>query len=254
MSTRQVMAPLRKAEVVADIERRILAGEFEPGERLPSERHLCGEYGVSRPVIREALAGLVERGLVDIHAGRGTFVREVAVDDLSQQLTRAATRTGITARDLVDARVMLECTAAELAARRAPHDADKVLDALEMHERAVALDERVNTDLAFHEAIAAASGNPVIALMFGSIRGQVHALMLRSHSDRKVRQLGDPIHREIADAIAAGHAKKARQAMAKHLELALELFGDDLDRPLAEVLESRGLDAGKRLGTVGSDQ
>lgn len=240
----------RKGDIVADLERRIVSGEFVSGEKLPPERDLCLEYAVSRPVIREALAGLVERGYIDVFAGRGSFVRAVAVDDLSQSLNRVATRTGVTARDLVAARVMLECTAAELAALRESPDVSEIYSTLEIHDAAKTLADRAQSDLAFHEAVAAASGNPVIALMFGSIRGQVHALMLRSHSDRKVRRLGDPLHAEIAAAIRDGDAAGARAAMAAHLELALTLFGRDLDRPLAEVLESRGLDSSHPLRTV----
>lgn len=240
-----------KADIVHHLERRVLDREFVVGEKLPSERDLCLQYAVSRPVIREALAGLVERGLIDVFAGRGSFVRAVTTDDLAQSLTRVATRAGITSRDLVSARVMLECTAAEMAADRGhEQDIDDIFAALELHDAAHSLAERARTDLVFHEAVAVASGNPVIALMFGSIRVQVHALMLRSHSDRKVRRLGDPLHQQIAEGIRDRDPVAARAAMSEHLQLALNLFGKDLDRPLAEMLESRGLGSSPPLRTT----
>lgn len=231
-----------KADIIADIERQIVTGELAAGDKLPSERDLCRSYVVSRPVIREALSGLAERGHIDISPGRGSFVRAVASDRLADTLTRAAARIGVTARDLVEARMMLECTAAEMAARAADAtEVAAVFSALDAHDAATSLADTVHTDLAFHEAVARASGNPVVVLMFGAIRQQVYALMLRSHSDRRVHQLGDPIHRQIAEAIAAHHPDVAKSAMSEHLGLALQLFGADLDKPLIEVLEDRGL-------------
>lgn len=240
----------RKGEVLGDLERRILGGEFPTGSKLPAERDLGVQYSVSRPVVREVIAGLVERGLLDVFPGRGAFVRAVSVDHLAEPLTRAASRSGVTARDVVAARLMLEGTAAELAATRTPSLVDAVLAALEKHEQARTLADRARTDLAFHEAVAAASGNPLVVLMFGAIRTQVHALMLRSHSDRTVRRLGDPLHREIAEAIRDRNGDLARDAMHRHLKLALELYGEDLDRPLADVVPSHLLDDGRLPRTV----
>lgn len=231
-----------KADIITDIEGQIVTGMLVAGAKLPSERDLCRTYAASRPVIREALSGLAERGHIEILPGRGSFVRAVATDGLADTLTRAATRIGVTARDLVEARTMLECTAAELAACAGTDtEISVILDALRAHESATSLADTVQTDLAFHEAVARASGNPVIVLMFGAIRPQVHALMLRSHSDRRVHQLGDPIHRQIAEAIADHDPHAATSAMSEHLRLALQLFGDDLDKPLSEVLADRGL-------------
>ena len=243
--------PARKTDISSDMEHRIFTAEWDLGEQLPSEREFCAVYGVSRPVIREVLAGLAERGFIDIHPGRGSFVRTVAVDDLSSSMTRVATRAGITARDLVVARVGLECSAAELAARQVDRPAEKLWAALHEHERAVTVAEMAQSDIDFHEAVVAASGNHVLMLMFGAIRGQVHALMLRSHSDPAVRRIGDPMHERIVQAVLAGDPSAARDLMRAHLELALELFGADLDRPLSEVVESRGLRVASPLKLTG---
>jgi len=246
----RVAARLRtKHDVVGDLERRILNNEFIVGQKLPSERALGDAYAVSRPVIREALAGLVERGYIDVHPGIGSFVRALATGALSGSLTRAATRAGITARDLVPARLMLECTAADMAARNATQfEVDSIVQALDAHQRAKDVGERARSDLHFHEAVALGSGNPVITLMFGSIRTQVHALMLRSHSDRTVQRLGDPLHQNIADCIRARDPEGARAAMSEHVGLALTLYGEDLDRPLSKVLASLAIEDSPLLG------
>jgi len=101
MSNSAVSIPARKIDIVQDIQGRVLSGEWAPGSQLPSERELAADYGVSRPVVREALAGLVELGFIEIHPGRGSYVRGVKIDDLSGSLNRAATLAKITARDLV---------------------------------------------------------------------------------------------------------------------------------------------------------
>ncbi len=233
--------PARKIDIVQDIQNRVLSGEWGPGSQLPSERELVTDYGVSRPVIREALAGLVEMGFIEIHPGRGSFVRAVRIDDLSNSLTRALTLSRITARDLVVARVGLECSAVELAAKAPNRPMENLQSALRAHAEADTLNQMADTDLTFHETVVAASGNPVLVLMFGAIRNQVHALMLRSHSDPNVQRLGEPYHQQVVDAIAEGEPEQAREFMREHLELALTLYGSDLDRPISDVVEARGL-------------
>lgn len=241
MFTSHLPAPARKSDIADDLEQRIMNADWPSGQQLPSERELCIAYEVSRPVIREVLSGLTERGFIDIHPGRGSFVRAAAIDDLSTSLTRAATRAGITARDLVIARVGLECSAVELAAQQEYRDVAPLWAALRIHEAAVGVADMAQTDLDFHEAIVAASGNPVLVLMFGSIRTQVHALMKRSHSDTMVHEMGEPLHPRIVEAVSVGDSSLARQLMREHLELALELFGTDLDQPISDVVEARGL-------------
>lgn len=241
MSTAQTRIPARKIDIVQSIQDRILSGELSPGSQLASERELAAEYGVSRPVIREALAGLVELGFIEIHPGRGSFVRSVKIDDLSGSLTRAATLARVTAHDLVIARLGLECSAAELAARQPNRPSEELWASLKEHAEATSLQQMADTDLAFHETVVAASGNPVFVLMFGAIRNQVHALMLRSHSDPNVQRVGEPYHEKIVRAIVEGDATAAREMMREHLELALTLYGTDLDRPISDVVEARGL-------------
>lgn len=214
-----------------------MAGEFASGDRLPSERLLCIEFSVSRPVIREALRSLEERGLISVHPSRGSFVRTENRTDLAAPLRRVALRSGTTPRDLVAARVMLECTAVDLAVQNAADsDLDAITDALNHHRVARGLVQVTLTDLRFHTEIIRAGGNPVIEIMYGSIRELVAGLMMRSHSDPIVHRAGDPLHDEICNALIARDARTARTAMEEHLRLALDLYGDDLDRPIADVL------------------
>lgn len=242
--------PLRKQDLAKILERQIVEGVWVVGSRIPSERELGHQYGVSRPVVREVIASLAERNFLEIQPGRGSYVRGVSRDHLSESLTDAAHRAGITARDLVVARVALEGAAVELAAENPDRDVAALRSALAEHDSAQGVFDQARTDLAYHEALVAASASSVLVLMFGSIRAQVFDLMLRSHSDPTVQQAGDPMHQDIVNAVEAGDGPEARRLMTRHLELALEYFGPDLDRPIVEVLRSRGISGAGSLPAV----
>lgn len=229
-----------QSDIVERIEQDILAGTLPVGAKLPSERELGRQFGVSRPVVREALRGLEERGYIQVFPNRGSFVREVSGSDLAEPLARLVRRVGVTPRQIVAARTVLECAAAEHAAWDAgPDDIDEIRRALEEHTAAQDIQGQVATDLAFHEAIVRATGNPVLAIMYGSIRGFVLGIMMRSQTDGLVRAAGDPLHDLILKKIEDRDAEGARDAMRRHLTLAVRLYGDDIDKSLDDVLKSR---------------
>jgi GntR family transcriptional repressor for pyruvate dehydrogenase complex len=152
----------------------------------------------------------------------------------------------VTFRHLITARRMLESEAAALAAQHRT-DADlvrmyEILDALDSMEIADNIELCSGLDVAFHEAVAMASGNPVIQMMFGNIRSLVVGMVYRSMTDRAVRQHGVPIHRHVLNAVKDRDAVAARRAMEIHLDLAMDQYGSDLDRPVASVLNRRADD------------
>ena len=101
--------------IAVALEERVLSGEIAAGDRLASERILALEYGVSRPIVREALRSLIERGLIDVEPGRGAFVRDGTGPRRFPPLDIEYRRRGTTARQLSEARLMLETEAAALA-------------------------------------------------------------------------------------------------------------------------------------------
>ena len=124
-------APLERASlhegIAAQIEKAILSGELESGARLPSEDALAKEFGVSRPIVREALARLRDRGLVKTLTGSGTFVQQPDTDHLAQALLRhlrEARTDSQSIRNLYEARIAIETMSAQLAAVRA-NDRDR---------------------------------------------------------------------------------------------------------------------------------
>jgi GntR family transcriptional repressor for pyruvate dehydrogenase complex len=148
----------------------------------------------------------------------------------------------VTPRDLVEARMMLECTAAELAAQRAtPADHDAIGATLKQFDQASGIIEQARFDLAFHLAIARAAANPVIETMFRSITSLTAELMLRSLSDPTVTRVSVPFHQKIYDCIRAGDAARARDAMSQHLAVATRHYGADYNQNL-EAVARRGLE------------
>lgn len=211
----------------------LLNRQLDPGTKLPSERQLAERFGISRPIVREVLRELQERGLVEIAPGRGTFVRAVGAHDAARLVETLYRRGQATPRHLVDARTMLECRAAELAAGQATaDDLVAVKRALRGFDESVGLLDRARADIAFHALIARASHNPVIEIMFGSIAGLVFELMLRSLSDAAVAGEGTPYHHTVVDAISANDPDQASAAMRGHITLASQAYGSELDESL----------------------
>lgn len=232
--------PRSAEDAFRDLEARIVDGDLSPGARLPSERMLVEEYGVSRPAIREALRRLEERGLIVVQPGRGSFVQEIFPTRGSASIEQLVRRGDVTASDVVVARRMLECEAAALAAEnRSNEDLERMATILVAFDSSTDLAVAAELDVAFHEAIAVASGNPVLQIMFGSIRSLTHGMVLRSLNDRRVQRVGSPIHHDILRAIERQNPRAARSAMARHVELARDHYGDDINEPLIDVLRAR---------------
>jgi GntR family transcriptional repressor for pyruvate dehydrogenase complex len=228
---------MTRDELGAVIEERILSGELPAGAKLPSERQLAETYAVSRPIVREVLRSLAERNLIEVFPARGSYVRDVRPTDPAGMLDLHYRRSQATPRDLVEARMMLECTAAALAAARASaEDLSCMADALHSFQLEKGVYERAQIDLAFHATIARAAHNPVIESMFGSIANLALDLMLRSLSDAEVTRASTPYHVQVYDAIAQGDSEAARAAMAAHLAVASQLYGEDYEQSIESVL------------------
>ena len=219
----------------------MVSGRLASGERLPPERKLAQDYGISRPVLREALRTLRERRLIEVVPGRGTFVIRPGLAQAAGPLELLYRRQGATTRAVIEARVMLECEAARLAAERADVD-----DVIELGERLRSLEhsssvlERVRRDLAFHLQVVSASHNPVIETMFASIMRLSVELMLRSATDRELRQKNDPYHVAVYEAIKARDSAAAVEAMNAHLIVSPKTFGPDYEQSL-EAVAVRGM-------------
>jgi len=227
------MARKSADEVANALSDRVLSGEFAPDSQLPSERQLALEYGVSRPMVREALRSLVERGLIDIEPSRGAFVHGDTGARRFPPLDTEYRRRGTTARQLSEVRRMLEMEAVVLATEYADEsDLARIEAALDVLEASATPLERVRNDLMFHISLVAAAHNPVLETMFASIQTLTVELMVRSSADDEIIRRGAPDHRIAFEAIRARDAETAREAIRSHLSVAATTYGDDYDRSL----------------------
>jgi len=232
--TEAVEAPRTTSDaIVAALAERVLSGAIVAGDRLPSERHLALEFGASRPMVREALRSLTERGLIRVEPARGAFVRGDSGSRPYPPLDLEYRRRGTTARQLSEARSMLETEAVALASEHATAGDLAALEAalLRLEASATPL-ERVRNDLAFHLALIAASHNPVIETMFSSILGLTVELMVRSAGDPDIVRQSNPYHRMAYEAIRDHDAAAARAAIRSHLSIAGSTYGEDYDKSL----------------------
>lgn len=206
-------------DVLAQLERRIAADGLTPGDRLPAERQLADELGVSRSSVREAMRVLETLGVVTSQVGRGPDAGAVLVSRPGHALTDLLRLhlglAGLEPREVIDTRLMIErWAAARAAAARADTSA---LAAIPARAAAETAEEFVEHDTAFHCAIADLSGNRLIAAFMRSLRDA-----MRRHAVEAVERLGDTAvlragHERIVAAIRAGDPGEATQAVTDHL-------------------------------------
>ena len=223
----QTMAADRLSDrLAAALRARIESGELNPGDRLPTEQALTAQYGVSRTVVREAVSRLRSQGLLVSRQGSGVYVdpqahsRPLAFDP-------AVLRSVDAVLHVVEVRRVLEGEVAALAAARArPEDLARVATALDAIDEAVR-DGRdgVDEDLAFHRAVAQATGNPQFTLLLTFLEQyQRDAMRVTRGNEALKPDFGQAVrneHRALADAIFAGDAEAARAAAVEHMAQAV---------------------------------
>lgn len=201
---------------------------LKPGDNLPSEAALAESFGVSRPVIREALAQLKSLGLVRIASGRTPVIREV-----DSSLPRAFFQSSVSLRDtdadeLFEVRRCLEVESAKLAARRADDDAILALQKT-THEMARSLsagkyNRFVDLDMQLHLQISTASGNMILNHLIEGIKEPVRdsiRLGIASRPSEQDLETLHGVHEDIVSAIAAHDEAAAAMAMTAHFDKAI---------------------------------
>ena len=154
MSANKVQVPRISDAVAASLEKRILEGSLKPGDRLPPERELATELGVSRPSLREAIQKLASKGMLQSRQGGGTYVTDRLESTFSDPWQAMMGSHPNLREDLLEFRRMLEGQAAEWAAERATEaDLQRLEQAFAAMSEAFAsddLEKRSTSDIAFH--------------------------------------------------------------------------------------------------------
>ena len=227
--TRRASANLAE-RVIARLGADIRGGRLAPGARLPTEQALTSSLGVSRTVVREAVAALRADGLVVTRRGSGAYVADPSAGPFRIAASRAATLGDVL--DVMELRLAVEVEAAALAAERASR---KQVATIRSTWRAIDTSLRrgegaVAEDFAFHRAIAEATGNrqfPRFLEFLGShvIPRQSVRLARDTPAERRVYlERIQHEHGRIVEGISAEDPAEARRAMREHLTRSLERY------------------------------
>lgn len=190
-------------------------------EKLPGEMKLAKQYNVSRPVIREALKLLQERGLITLKNGSGAYITRPENDTVMNAINRIMQVDRIKSDDLTQMREILELSSVDQAVKRITDEQLKEMDAIlsKFEDKSLPLKERVKLDEQFHIAIAQATGNELLSMFVGVLTS-----LLRDYMGKGILIEGgieDAIkrHREIYLALLNRDAKAVHQAMVDHLRV-----------------------------------
>lgn len=219
----QTVEPQRLYRQIAGQLRTLMtAGEFTPGSRLPAERDLAKQFGVSRPSVREALIALEVEGWVEVRTGSGVYVLERAGQELADESKVPAAEWG--PLELIRARKVIEGEIASLAATEATRaHIQAIADAIElMHEDIARGVAPLAGDRAFHTAIAQAGGNVVlletVQIFWDARRGALFERLGDYFETVPSWRMAITEHEAVLAAIRAQDAAGARAAMQNHMD------------------------------------
>jgi GntR family transcriptional regulator, transcriptional repressor for pyruvate dehydrogenase complex len=200
---------------------------LKPGDLLPSETSLSTSFGVSRPVIREALKNLEGKGIIEIINGKGALVKPIDSDPLRLFFQRAMQLERSTILELMEVRKGLEVQAVMLAAKRRQEN-----DLVNIRRLVCAMRNEIHhplnyaaLDTEYHLAIASATHNTILFYLVESIR---ESLLHTISTGLKVRHRDDQferiqeLHEKILQLITEGDVVGAAESMALHFDEAIE--------------------------------
>jgi DNA-binding FadR family transcriptional regulator len=229
----QSIEPRRLYRQIADqIRTLIRSGEFTAGSRLPPERDLAKQLGVSRPSVREALIALEVEGLVEVRIGSGIYVR--AVNGKPAETTSANDETA-GPFELLRARYVIEAECAALAAKSAKRPQVQAIEAAveEMQREHEAGRPALVGDRLFHLRIAEATNNgalvQVIKALWDERTGPLYTQLEQHYDTPGLWEAAMAEHRAVLKAIVAHDPQAARAAMQRHMNMAYKRFSKGWD-------------------------
>lgn len=208
--------------VTEQIQQLIVASHLVVGDRLPAERELAEQFGVSRTVVREAVRSLVAKGMLEVKPGSGTAVRMPTAETMGPSMTLflRGNQTDFDYKQVIEVRRTLEVEIAGLAAERRTDQDLRLLEQILTNTSGIISDRNrfVEWDVSFHAALATATHNELFSLLLDSVVSVM----------RKAREVGFALpstpkaalawHQAIFVEVKKGHGAGARKAMSGHLD------------------------------------
>ncbi len=212
--------------VASQLLEMIVSQQFRPGDRLPPEREIGQELGVSRTVVREAIRVLSGKGVLGVKSGSGVVVTQIGQENVAETMRLfIQTRGGhdvdgpFSYEKVHEVREMLEVRVAGVAAERAtPEDLASLRKAFqELADAVDSVEQSSVKDVEFHRTIAKITHNDMYLIMLDSIRHVLLEIRRETLVKKERRRFVLEFHKRILDAIERGDSDGARRAMSDHL-------------------------------------
>lgn len=209
-------------EIVEKLQAAIREGRLAPGDRLPSERELTEQFGVSRVSLRDALRVLEAKGLIEVRVGArgGAFVTAPAPQLVGEGMATMLALSSVSASEVTEARRIFELGMLTLACERATDEDLDELDAICKRSAAAvqAGDFDVGFSTEFHVALARCAHNRALEVIVESFRGPILMSLARAREAApEMGVLGVEEHTAVAQALRDRDAVRAQEVLARHL-------------------------------------
>ena len=224
-------------EVIEHIISGIKEGTFQPGEKLPSEKELAKEFGLSRASIREAIQKLSMLGILEVKHGKGSYITEnPSLEPLKEIVSPLLISGGIGVLELLEARKTIEGGTASIAAEKANSEDIKelatILKSMEQARVAKDIEEYSSLDLKFHLTISKISNNTILHRMVKTIRDLIYEQQVEMNKYPEIISSAMKFHIKIFNAIKQANGEEAANHMERHLETVQKDYMD-----MKELLE-----------------
>ena len=222
-------------QIIEQIRELIYEGELKKGDKLPSERQLKKDLGVSRASIREAFSALEMIGLIESRPGEGTFIRDSFDEDIFNPLSLILLLNDNVAEELLELRRVLEIDCVKLAAERATEAEIEELQSYieDLLSSSGYEEDSIKADKMFHYNIARASGNKVLLFFMRSISEAMdfHIKNTRTKLVSKEETMTDFArqHQQIFKALKEHDPEQAAAEMKNHLDYVEKLINKEIE-------------------------
>lgn len=226
-------------QILGEIRDQIVRGAIPKGAKLPTEREMAERFGVSVPTVREAIRGLAATGLIVVRHGSGAYVTANSASLLAMSLKNVIQIENLGPADLLNVIGGLIVQVARLAANAATNaDKARLFEVLERMGTIETIEDGAAALRAFHEALALASHNPLLATLFDYFSSLMVELSMELTGEtlenwRQVFTLLQPLRQNLVQAIATGDAKGAMRAA--------EIFHDKAFAVITESPKAKSL-------------
>ena len=221
----------RTMHVVNHVRALIENGTLQPGDKIPPEREFARTLKISRASLRTGIGYLAAMGVMKIRHGVGTFVADGPPDLGKSSLSLIGALHGFQSWQMFEARILLECNMAALAAERGKeeHHAAMAEEVAEMFATLESPLDYLIHDVLFHRIIAQASGNPILAAIMETVTSSMYDKRRKTVERATDLRESAEMHREIYRAIRARKPEEASRLMEQHLRMAQAAQG--MERP-----------------------